>query len=212
MDIVAFNVLMIFWVVSLSLVIVPGPDWAYAISAGMHSDRAIAPAIAGMLSGYLAITLAVAAGIGALVARVPAFLTVLTFVGAGYLLWLGGNVVARPSIPTGGDGHASSTSFGWAVRGFAISGANPKALLLFLALLPQFTTRDSTWSISAQIGALGLVQMINCAVIYSLVGVGSRIVLRTRPRVAHVVSRFSGVAMITIALCLLIEQFQTFKV
>ncbi|MFC0576187.1 LysE family translocator [Paraburkholderia solisilvae] len=186
---VAFSVLMVFWAVSLSLVIVPGPDWAYAISAGMH-DRAIAPAVAGMLSGYLTITLAVAVGIGALVASVPALLTVLTFVGAGYLLWLGGNIVARPSVPTVADGHASSTTLGWAIRGFAISGANPKALLLFLAMLPQFTCRDGAWSISAQIGAMGLVQILNCAVVYSLVGVGARIVLRTRPKVAHMVSQF----------------------
>jgi threonine/homoserine/homoserine lactone efflux protein len=207
---VAFNVLMTFWVVSLSLVIIPGPDWAYAISAGMH-DKAIAPAIAGMLSGYLTITLAVAVGIGALVARVPAFLTILTFVGAGYLLWLGGNIVARPSLPAGGEGRASSTSWGWAIRGFAISGGNPKALLLFLALLPQFTSRGGAWSISAQIGAMGLVQMINCAVIYSLVGVSSKTVLRARPTVAYKVSQFSGVAMIAIALFLLADQFLAFR-
>jgi threonine/homoserine/homoserine lactone efflux protein len=172
----------------------------------MH-DKAIAPAVAGMLSGYLTITLVVAVGVGALVASVPAILTLLTFLGAAYLLWLGGNILARPSVPHVGDGQTSRTRLRWAIRGFAISGVNPKALLLFVALLPQFTSRDGPWSISAQIGAMGLVQMINCAVIYSLVGVGSKIVLRTRPKVACLVSRLSGAAMIAIALFLLIEQF-----
>jgi threonine/homoserine/homoserine lactone efflux protein len=58
---------------------------------------------------------------------------------------------------------------------------------------------------------MGLVHIINCAVVYSFVGLGSRIVLRTRPKVARVVSQFSGAAMIAIGLLLLIEQFLTFK-
>src|ERR1700744_126077 len=200
----SINMLTAFWVVSLSLVLVPGADWAYAISAGMR-DRAIAPAIAGMLSGYLMITLVVAAGVGALVANVPAILSLLTFAGSAYLLWLGGNILAHPSIPSTGNAQTSSTRFGWIMRGFAVSGMNPKALLLFLALLPQFTRRDVAWSISEQIGALGLVQIVNCGVVYSLVGIGSRIVLRTRPQVARKGSQFSGGAMIALALLFVVE-------
>jgi threonine/homoserine/homoserine lactone efflux protein len=203
---VELGLLTAFWVVSMSLVLVPGADWAYAISAGLRSD-AIAFAIAGMLLGYLAITLVVAAGVGALVTAVPALLTVLTLAGAGYLLWLGGNVLARPTAPAAGTiDQSSGTALSWSLRGFTISGLNPKALLLFIALLPQFTSRNDAWPISAQIGLLGLVHMINCAVIYSIVGVGSKVVLRTRPTVARKVSRISGAAMIAIAILLIVEQ------
>jgi threonine/homoserine/homoserine lactone efflux protein len=202
---VAIGMLTAFWVVSFSLVMVPGADWAYAISAGMR-ERAIAPAILGLLGGYVMITAVVAAGIGALVASVPAVLSVLTFVGAAYLLWLGWNNLARPSVPGAGRDDAANTRTGWLLRGFAVSGVNPKALLLFLALLPQFTRRDVAWSIAAQIGALGLVQIVNCALVYSLVAIGSRFVLRARPQAARVVSRISGSAMIAIALLLLVEQ------
>ncbi|WP_408217222.1 LysE family translocator [Paraburkholderia sediminicola] len=189
---------------------VPGADWAYAIAAGLR-DRAIAPAITGMLFGYLAITLVVAAGIGALVASVPTILTVLTIVGAGYLIWLGGNILARPSVPTVADERVTNTSLKWSIRGFATSGLNPKALLLFLALLPQFTSRNGAWPISEQIGAMGIVHIVNCAVVYTLVGVGSKIVLRTRPKVARLVSQVSGAAMIVIAVLLLAEQLLAFK-
>jgi threonine/homoserine/homoserine lactone efflux protein len=201
---VPFGLLTAFWIVSVSLVMVPGADWAYAISAGMR-ERAITPAVGGMLLGYLAITVAVALGVGALVESTPAILTVLTFAGAGYLIWLGVGVLARPSMPTAGVDHASSVK-GWLMRGFAVSGMNPKALLLFLALLPQFTSPRATWPISEQIGALGLVQIVNCALVYSAVAVGSKVVLRTRPGVARVVTRISGFAMIAIALLLLIER------
>jgi threonine/homoserine/homoserine lactone efflux protein len=201
----AISMLTAFWVVSFSLVMVPGADWAYAISAGMR-DRAM-PALAGLLAGYLMITGVVAAGVGALVASVPVVLTVLTFVGAAYLFWLGANILARPSVPTAGGEQVSKTSLGWTIKGFAVSGANPKALLLFLALLPQFTRQGAAWCIPAQIGVLGLVQIVNCAVVYSFVAAGSKYVLRARPEAARRVSQFSGAAMILIALLLLTEQF-----
>jgi threonine/homoserine/homoserine lactone efflux protein len=204
------SLLTAFWVVSFSLVMVPGADWAYAISAGLR-ERAIAPAITGMLLGYLAITLVVAAGIGALVASVPTLLNFLTIVGAGYLLWLGRNILARPSVLTIADRQMTKTSLEWFIRGFAISGLNPKALLLFLALLPQFTSRAGAWPVSEQIGTLGLVHMANCAVVYAAVGVGSKIVLRTRPKFSRLVSQVSGAAMILIGALLLIEQVIAFK-
>lgn len=95
-----------FWAISFSLVLTPGADWAYAISAGLR-DRAIMPAVSGMLLGYLAITLVVAAGVGALVAGVPAVLTVLTVLGAGYLLWLGVGVLAHPPVPVADEDQAA---------------------------------------------------------------------------------------------------------
>lgn len=207
---VEISLLTAFWLVSLSLVMVPGADWAYVIAAGLR-ERAIAPAIMGMLCGYLAITVVVAVGIGALVASVPAILTALTVVGASYLLWLGGNILARPSELTVADEEVTNSNLKWSMRGFATSGLNPKALLLFLALLPQFTSRTSGWPISEQIAAMGLVHIANCAIIYTLVGVGSKLVLRTRPKAARMVSKVSGAAMIVIAVLLLAEQLLAFR-
>jgi len=87
-----------------------------------------------------------------------------------------------------------------------VSGLNPKALLLCLALLPQFTRSTAAWPVAVQIGALGAIQIVNCALVYSLVGVGAGLVLRRRPRLARWIGRLSGVAMITIGLILLGEQ------
>ena len=52
---------------------------------------------------------------------------------------------------------------------------------------------------------MGIVPIVNCTVIY-IAGVGSKIVLRTRPEVARLVSQVSGGAMIVIAVLLLLEQ------
>jgi threonine/homoserine/homoserine lactone efflux protein len=193
-----------FWALSLSLVLTPGADWAYAISAGMR-NRAIAPAVSGMVLGYVAITAVVAAGVGTIVASVPLMLTALTLLGSAYLLYLGIGVFLNPPVPQAKEADIASWS-NWLIRGFGVSGVNPKALLLFLAILPQFTSQTATWPISGQIAALGLAHIVNCAVIYTAVSASSRVVLRTRPRVARLVSKTSGAAMITIALLLIMEQ------
>ena len=78
--------------------------------------------------------------------------------------------------------------------------------LLFLALLPQFTDPTSAWPIGAHIMLLGLVHMATCAVIYTGVGAGARLVLSARPAAAKAITRFSGVAMTVIGVLLLVEQ------
>ncbi|MEX3980430.1 LysE family translocator [Paraburkholderia sp. EG287A] len=199
------SLLTAFWIVSISLVMVPGADWAYVISAGLRGS-AVAPAVVGMLAGYLAITLIVAAGVGTLVMSVPGVLPVLTAVGGAYLVWLGIRTFMRPSELAVGQAQEESSRWRWSLRGFAISGLNPKAILLFVALLPQFTRRDALWPVSTQIVALGLLHMINCASVYSVVGVGSKAILTTRPTAARRVSQLSGATMIVVAVILFAEQ------
>jgi len=204
-DAMTFSVFAAFWAVSILFVITPGADWAYAISAGLK-HRVVIPAVGGLLSGHLIATMIVAAGVGTLVANHPLALSVLTVAGAGYLLWLGANMLARPSTPHADESQTTDSWARWALKGLCVSGLNPKVFLLFLALLPQFTDTTAPWPVPMQMIALGLIHTISCGVIYLLVGFGSQVVLRARPAAAHLVSRLSGVIMIIIALVLLIEQ------
>jgi threonine/homoserine/homoserine lactone efflux protein len=194
-----------FWTVSFLLVLVPGADWAYAIAAGLR-DRSVLPAVAGLLAGYAALTAVVAAGVAALLARWPPVLAVLTALGALYLLWLGITTLARPPAPDAAAGDSSQQWLRRAAKGAGVSGLNPKALLLFLALLPQFITRGAAWPFAAQIALLGLVHTANCAVVYTSVGTAARRVLRTRPAAATAVTRCSGAAMIAIGALLLTQR------
>ena len=194
-----------FWAVSFLFVVTPGADWAYAIAAGLR-HRLVLPAVGGLLAGHLAATAVVAAGVGALVARSPLVLTVLTAVGAVYLVWLGLAMLARPAVPKAGVDEAPRSWVRQAAKGAGISGLNPKVFLLFLALLPQFTDPNAAWPLSAQIVVLGLVHVTSCAVVYTGVGTGARRVLRARPAAARAVTRFSGAAMIVIGVLLLGEK------
>jgi threonine/homoserine/homoserine lactone efflux protein len=92
------------------------------------------------------------------------------------------------------------------VKGAGISGLNPKVFLLFLALLPQFIDPIADWPLAAQVVSLGLVHGASCALVYTGVGAGARLVLRARPTAAQAVTRFSGAAMVLVGVLLLVEQ------
>ena len=189
-----------FWVVSFLLIMTPGADWAYAISAGINGRRVV-PAVMGLLLA----TLIVVAGVGVLIAQHPLALAGLTVAGALYLLWLGITLLRHPAAPEKATQHAGNWTQ-WAMKGLCISGLNPKVFLLFLALLPQFTDPTGSWSIAMQMSALGMMHLITCTLVYLLVGYGSKAVLATRPQAARLVSRASGGLMVLIALVLLFEQ------
>ncbi|MBW9461315.1 LysE family translocator [Kluyvera sp. EC_51] len=195
-----------FWLVSFLLIMTPGADWAYTISAGIHG-RTIVPAVAGLMSGHLLATIIVVAGVGVLIAGHPLALSAITLLGACYLLWLGVSLLRHPATVS----SAAQQSGGWnqwALKGMCISGLNPKVFLLFLALLPQFTDPHGQWSVAMQMSALGVMHLITCTIIYLLVGYGSRALLASRPQAARAVSRFSGGLMVLIAVALLFEQLR----
>jgi threonine/homoserine/homoserine lactone efflux protein len=72
-------------------------------------------------------------------------MTVLTVAGAGYLVWLGVGMLARPATVHADTDPAPSCWLRQDAKGLGISGLNPKVFLLFLALLPQFTRADGRW-------------------------------------------------------------------
>lgn len=192
--------------VSMVFVLTPGADWAYAISAGLR-HRSVVPAVSGMLAGHLAAAVVVAAGVGAMVARMPLALALLTAVGAAYLLWLGYRTLATPSTIRAAGTVDEAGPWRNALSGFAVSGLNPKVVLLFLALLPQFARDHLPAPMWAQMLALSAIHLGLTAVVYFGVATSAKRVLRSRPVVARAVSRVSGVAMLVLGGLLLVEQF-----
>ncbi|MFG2940222.1 LysE family translocator [Streptomyces sp. NPDC048282] len=192
-----------FLAVDLLLVCVPGADWAYVIAAGVRG-RSVTRAVAGLMTGYALHTALAVAGLAVLVAGSPALLTALTAAGAGYLIRLGWGVLRRPAVPTEDAGEAAAPAGFW--RGAAISGLNPKALLLYLSVLPQFlVTRGDHPPIALQTAVLGALHMACCTAVYLAVGTLARRLLAARPRAARAVTRTSGAAMLGIGALLLAQ-------
>ncbi|MFF1263149.1 MULTISPECIES: LysE family translocator [unclassified Streptomyces] len=194
-----------FLAVDLLLVFTPGADWAYAISAGLRG-RSVVPAVTGLIAGYVGYTLLAVVGLVAIVASSATVLTALTVAGAAYLMWLGWGVLRRPAAP-GASTEPMATSRGQIMlKGAGISGLNPKALLLYFSLFPQFIHPADGWPVAAQTGLLSVLHMTACAVVYLSVGVLARTVLKTRPSAARAVTRASGAMMIVIGGILLAER------
>ncbi|GAP49359.1 LysE family translocator [Streptomyces azureus] len=194
-----------FLAVDLLLVFTPGADWAYAITAGVKG-RSVVPAVAGLVAGYAGYTLLAVAGLVVIVANSATLLTALTLAGAGYLVWLGCGVLRQPAVLTASEDEADSSRLRIMLRGAGISGLNPKALLLYFSLFPQFIDPAGGWPVATQTGLLGTLHMTACAVVYLAVGVLARTVLRTRPAAARAVTRVSGALMIAIGGFLLVER------
>ncbi len=193
-----------FWGVSMLFIMSPGADWSYAISAGIH--KRVLPSVTGLLFGHVLATLIVAAGLGLVLAQHPQALMTLSLLGAAYLAWMGWQMFRQPATPSAGE-QMDDTHWGkWCWKGLCVSGLNPKVLLLFLALLPQFIRPNQDSSITVQILALGLVHIISCAAVYFAVGFASQAVLSARPKAAWVVGKVSGVMMVGIALLIAFEQ------
>ncbi|MER6068953.1 LysE family translocator [Streptomyces sp. NPDC001817] len=196
-----------FLAVDLLLVCVPGADWAYVIATALRRGS-VPRAVAGLVCGYALHTALATAGLAVLVAGSPKLLTALTVAGAGYLLWLGWSVLRRPAVP--GATEEVSADGRLFLRGATISGLNPKGLLLYLSVLPQFLTlRGTHLPVPAQTAALGLLHMACCAAVYLTVGVLARVLLAARPAAARAVTRTSGAAMLGIGAVLLAERLAT---
>lgn len=194
-----------FLAVDLLLVFTPGADWAFAIAAGLRG-RSVVPAVAGLIAGYAGYTLLAVAGLVVLVASSAGLLTALTVLGAVYLMWLGRGVLTQPAGLAASTETMASSRLRVMLKGAGISGLNPKALLLYFSLFPQFIDPEAGWSVAAQTGLLGTLHMALCAVVYLAVGVLARTVLKTRPSAARAVARASGAMMIVIGGFLLVER------
>ncbi len=194
-----------FWATALLLIIVPGADWAFILGSALQG-QSVLPAVSGIVLGYAGTTVVVAAGVGALVAESPALLTALTVTGGLYLIWHGATTFARPAPPDAAPDAPARAGAATVVKGMGVSSANPKGLLLFLALLPQFTSPRWSWPLAAQLGFLGLVFTLSCAAFYLCIGSLARKTLRVRPAAARFAARLSGAGMIVIGAALLAER------
>ncbi len=193
-----------FTALAATLIAVPGPDWAFIITSGAR-DRVVVPAVGGVLLGYVLLTTLVAIGIGALVVAVPSLLTALTLTGSAYLVYLG----VRSLLPAPAAGNAEAVAQPSArhlLRGFGVSSLNPKGILIFIAILPQFARAQFAWPLPVQLAVLGLMFTVLCSFIYLPLGFTARKVAGVKPGMAALMPRIAGVSMIVVGTTLCVER------
>jgi homoserine/homoserine lactone efflux protein len=135
---------LLFLGVETALSLSPGPAVFYTVSQGVRGAlRRTVPAAAGILTAngiYFALS---ATSLGAIIAASARFFTIAKWVGAAYLIYLGLKaLLAANSMHSvalnGNPGGKPQDLRGIYLGALTLQLANPKALLFFLALLPQF--------------------------------------------------------------------------
>lgn len=200
-----------FIVVAAALACTPGVDWAYTIAAGLR-QRSLVPAVAGLCGGYILHTVLLVAGLAALLAGMPGLLGWITLAGAAYLLWLGIGTLrswrgASFGAPAAGGSGTRLRTF---LQGMGTSGINPKGLLFYVALIPQFVSADAALPVPVQSGLLGMTFVALAGLVYTAVALLSRTLLQSRPGAARVVTLASGIIMVALGTVLLGEQVVPF--
>ncbi|MDQ0662427.1 threonine/homoserine/homoserine lactone efflux protein [Arthrobacter ulcerisalmonis] len=197
-----------FLVVAAALACTPGVDWAYTIAAGLR-QRSFVPAVAGLCGGYVLHTVLLVAGLAAVLAGMPGLLGWITLAGAGYLLWLGVGTLRSwrgASFSADAAGAGSGTQLRTFLQGMGTSGINPKGLLFYVALIPQFVSSEASFPVPVQSGLLGMTFVALAGLVYTVVALLSRTLLQSRPGAARAVTLASGIIMVALGAVLLGEQ------
>lgn len=146
----------------------PGPDMAYMLAVGLEGGRRSAvKAILGIGTGMSVYAAAAVAGMGEIARSHPLALDAVRILGAAYLLWLAYVTMrhARRVI----SGHSDVTAGRWYLRGVFVSITNPKIILFFLAVLPQFI--GSAGNPGLQMAILGAIDILMEIILYGCIGV-----------------------------------------
>jgi threonine/homoserine/homoserine lactone efflux protein len=155
------SALLAFTLVSLGIVLTPGPNMIYVISRSITQGRSAGLiSLGGVALGFVVYMLCAAFGITTLLLAVPYAYDALRFTGAAYLIYL-----AWQALKPGGRSpfHVKTLAIDSPRKlfamGFVTNLLNPKIAMLYLALLPQFIDPNAG-SVLTQSLLLGAIQIV----------------------------------------------------
>jgi homoserine/homoserine lactone efflux protein len=172
------------------LVIVPGPTVTLIVANSLrHGTRAGLLNIAGTQVGLI-----VLAGLASLIEAMGWWFDWVQLAGAAYLIWLGVKLL-RSSESLATPQHTPKPRGGFFLQGFLVLISNPKALILFGALFPQFI--DAGGDYVSQVILLGATAMATALAFDSIYAIlsGKAGAVLSRGRV-RLLSRASGLCLI----------------
>lgn len=198
-----------FFGVALALCVSPGPDNLFVLmQSALYGPAAGLRVVTGLCSGILLHTTAVALGLAAVLAASPTAFALLKLAGAGYLLYLALLAWRAPAAAVDDAGASPLTGMALYRRGVVMNISNPKVLLFFFALLPQFT-RVSSGPVSLQIVWLGLIFAISTLLVFGAVALFAGQVgdlLRRSPQIQRILHRGAALVFVAMAATLLLTE------
>ncbi|BAL79845.1 LysE family translocator [Bradyrhizobium cosmicum] len=198
-----------FALVSLGLVLTPGPNMIYLISRSITQGPAAGiVSLGGVALGFVFYMLCAAFGITALLLAIPFAYDALRFAGAGYMLWL-----AWQAVKPGGRSPfqvkqlAIDSPRKLFTMGFVTNLLNPKIAMLYLALLPQFIdpTAGSVLAQSVMLGAIQIAISVSVNAVIALAAGSIALFLASRPSWMLVQRWLMGTVLAGLALRMAVE-------
>ncbi len=199
----------LFLTASLAVIMSPGQDMVLVLSRGLaQGGRAGIITACGISTGLIGHTMLAGLGVGALVAASQTAFTVLKFIGAAYLAWLGVRL-----IQTAGTQFETLKDKKRAPLRLFLDGAianltNVEIILFYFAFLPQFVPSASA-NPTRDILALGLTFALLTLVLKGPVGLFAGALsawVRERPQILACVRRLCGIVLIGFGLRLLLDE------
>ncbi len=187
-----------FLIAACVLALTPGPGIAYVVARTVAGGRpeGLASCLGTGIGGLVHVV-AAALGLSLIIARSAIAFSVVKYIGAGYLIYLGIRMLMRKEQPTAIGQLTSQGSRRAFLEGTLVEALNVKTALFFLAFLPQFTT--PLRPLVPQLVLLGTICVaLNTTVDVFAVFGADRLLQSSSARAARarVMTRASGVTML----------------
>ena len=180
------GVLLTYSLIVLGFVLIPGPATLLTVARATTSGTKVGIATgAGITAGDFLHTIMAVVGISAIIAASATLFTVVKFLGAAYLVYLGVKAILERTSVDLGQGRVPITASQAFRQAILAEVLNPKTALFFLAFLPQFVTPEKGFVVM-QLTILGIVfALIGFAstIAYSVAAGGLGRFLRRNPTV-----------------------------
>lgn len=193
--------LLAFVLIAVVLILVPGPSVLFVITRSLTlGPRAGLATVVGNAAGVYVQVIAVALGVGALVQESIHLFTAIKLVGAAYLVYLGVQTFRhRRSLVAALDAPVERKLVRRILGdAFVVGIFNPKVIVFFMAILPQFVDRSSG-SVARQLLVLGAIfcaLALVCDSMWALLAGAARAWLVGSPRRLEAIGGTGGVVMI----------------
>ncbi|KZE90015.1 LysE family translocator [Microbacterium sp. TNHR37B] len=188
-----------FAVASIVIIVIPGPSVLFVIGRSIAlGRRAGVLSVVGNALGTVPAVVAVAFGVGAIVASSIVAFTVIKIVGALYLVYLGIQAIRHRHAHATGADPVPTSSWRLLGQGFIVGLTNPKTIAFFVAVLPQFVA-PSAGMVWAQLLLLGIVFQVLaliCDSVWALAAGTARLWFARSPRRTSTLAGAGGVMMI----------------
>ncbi|MEU6586517.1 LysE family translocator [Nocardia sp. NPDC046763] len=190
-----------FAIAAFVIIVIPGPNVLFAVGRALTLGRRSAVlSVIGGVTGSLVPLIGAALGLGAVLMASALLFTLVKLIGAGYLIYLGITTIRRrkelvaaldADVPDAGNHRVLR-------QGFIVGATNPKTMVFFGAVLPQFAAPDAG-AVPVQLLTLGVIFLVLQALsdgTWALMAATARSWFARSPRRLEAISTTGGVMII----------------